>query len=90
MTWTVYVENTGYGTVSNVRVTDTLGSGLQYVSGVTSSYFVSIPVGGVVTFPIAARVVGCSGLENVVTATWGCNGQQCLTPKPQRGQWTWR
>ncbi|MCS7251718.1 MAG: hypothetical protein NZ572_04685, partial [Thermoflexus sp.] len=85
VTWTVYVENTGYGTVSNVRVTDTLGSGLQYVSGLTSAYFVSIPVGGVVTFPIAARVVGCSGLENVVTATWGCNGEACLTPQTAKG-----
>ena len=85
VTWTVYVENTGYGTVSNVRVTDTLGSGLQYVSGLTSAYVISIPVGGVVTFPIAARVVGCAGLENVVTATWGCNGQMCLTPQTAKG-----
>ncbi len=85
VTWTVYVENTGYGTVSNVRVTDTLGSGLQYVSGLTSAYVISIPVGGVVTFPIAARVVGCSGLENVVTATWGCPGQTCLTPQTAKG-----
>ncbi|MGB9871378.1 MAG: hypothetical protein ACPLYD_06925, partial [Anaerolineae bacterium] len=85
VTWTVYVENTGYGTVSHVRVTDTLGSGLEYVSGVTSAYFVSIPVGGVVTFPISARVVGCSGLENVVTATWGCNGETCLTPQTAKG-----
>ncbi len=85
VTWTVYVENTGYGVVSNVRVTDALGSGLQYVSGVTSTYFVSIPVGGVITFPIAARVVGCSGLENVVTATWGCNGETCLTPQTAKG-----
>ncbi|MBC7228452.1 MAG: DUF11 domain-containing protein, partial [Thermoflexales bacterium] len=85
VTWTVYVENTGYGTVSNVRVTDTLGSGLEYVAGVTSTSYVSLAVGQVVTFPIAARVVGCSGLENVVTATWGCNGQQCLTPQTAKG-----
>jgi len=85
VTWTVYIENTGYGNVSNVRVTDTLGSGLQYVSGLTSAYVISIPVGGVVTFPIAARVVGCSNLENVVTATWGCNGQMCLTPQTAKG-----
>jgi uncharacterized repeat protein (TIGR01451 family) len=91
VTWTVYVENTGYGNVYNVRVTDTLGSGLQYVSGLTSAYVISIPVGGVVTFPIAARVVGCSNLENVVTATWGCNGQACLTPQTGQGaRWTWR
>ncbi len=85
VTWTVYVENTGYGTVSNVVVTDVLGSGLEYVSGVTSTSYVSLAVGQVVTFPIAARVVGCSGLENVVTATWGCPGQTCLTPQTAKG-----
>ncbi|MCX7680514.1 MAG: hypothetical protein N2508_00860, partial [Anaerolineae bacterium] len=85
VTWTVYVENTGYGAVSNVRVTDTLGSGLQYVSGVTSAYYHSIPVGGKASFSIAARVVGCSGLENVAVATWGCNGKQCLTPQTAKG-----
>jgi uncharacterized repeat protein (TIGR01451 family) len=85
VTWTVYIENTGYGNVSNVRVTDTLGSGLEYVGGVTSTSYVSLAVGQVVTFPIAARVVGCSGLENVVTATWGCNGQTCLAPQTAKG-----
>jgi uncharacterized repeat protein (TIGR01451 family) len=85
VTWTVYIENTGYGRVSNVRVTDTLGSGLQYVSGLTSAYMISIPVGGVVTFPIVARVVGCLNLENVVTATWGCDSGACLTPQVAKG-----
>jgi uncharacterized repeat protein (TIGR01451 family)/fimbrial isopeptide formation D2 family protein len=85
VTWTVYIENTGYGNVYNVRVTDTLGSGLEYVGGVTSTSYVFLAVGQVVTFPIAARVVGCSGLENVVTATWGCNSQMCLTPQTAKG-----
>jgi uncharacterized repeat protein (TIGR01451 family)/fimbrial isopeptide formation D2 family protein len=85
VTWTVYIENTGYGRVSNVRVTDTLGSGLQYVSGLTSAYMISIPVGGVVTLPIVARVVGCLNLENVVTATWGCDSGACLTPQVAKG-----
>jgi len=77
VTWTIYIENTGYGTVSNVVVTDTLGSGLQYVSGITSASYVSIPVGETYSFTLAARVVSCSGLDNNVEATWGCPGQTC-------------
>ncbi|MDW8293309.1 MAG: LamG-like jellyroll fold domain-containing protein, partial [Anaerolineae bacterium] len=81
VTWTVIVENTGYGTVYNVRVTDTLGSGLQFVSGITSATYVSIPVGQTVSFTVGAKVVACSNLENSVVATWGCNGETCLTPQ---------
>jgi uncharacterized repeat protein (TIGR01451 family)/fimbrial isopeptide formation D2 family protein len=79
VTWTVFVENTGYGSVSNVEVTDVLSTGLEWVSGPTSTSYVSIPVGAVVTFPVVARVVGCSGLENNVLATWGCGGTPCQT-----------
>jgi len=85
VTWTVIVENTGYGRVDNVVVTDVLGSGLEYVAGITSTSYSSIPVGQTRTFTIAARVAGCDGLENVVTATWGCPGQQCLTPQMAKG-----
>lgn len=81
VTWTVFVDSTGYGTVYNVRVTDTLGPGLQLVSGITSATFVSIPVGQSVSFTVAAQVVACSGLENSVAATWGCNGGACLAPQ---------
>ena len=81
VTWTVYVENTGYGTVYNVAVTDTLGPGLQFVSGLTSTSYVSIPVGQTASFTVAAQVVACSGLENSVVAAWGCPGQTCLTPQ---------
>ncbi|MCS7061955.1 MAG: hypothetical protein RMN25_12440, partial [Anaerolineae bacterium] len=73
VTWTVYVENTGYGVISNVRVTDTLNSGLQYVSGITSVTYISIPVGETRSFQVSARVVSCADLDNDVVATWGCN-----------------
>jgi uncharacterized repeat protein (TIGR01451 family) len=43
VTWTVYVESTGYGPVSNVVVTDVLGAGLQYVGGVTSTFIPFLP-----------------------------------------------
>ncbi len=81
VTWTMYADNTGYGTVYNVAVTDTLGPGLQYVSGLTSTSIVSIPVGQTVSFTVAAQVVACSGLDNQVVATWGCAGQTCQTPQ---------
>ena len=80
ITWTVYVENTGYGVVSNVRVTDTLGSGLEYVSGLISTSWVTIPVGTTYSRTVSARVVACSGLDNVAIATWGCDGVICGTP----------
>jgi uncharacterized repeat protein (TIGR01451 family) len=85
VTWTIYVENTGYGSVSNVVVTDTWGSGLQYISGLTSTFIPTIAAGGLVTFPFVARVVGCSGLENEATATWGCFGQTCLNAQSAKG-----
>ncbi|MGC8787471.1 MAG: hypothetical protein ACP5Q1_08625, partial [Anaerolineae bacterium] len=77
VTWTVYVENTGYGRVSNVWVTDTLGSGLSYVAGMTSAWYATIPAGETRSFTISARVVACVGLDNMVTATWGCADSVC-------------
>ena len=79
ITWTVMVQNTGYGTVSNVHVTDVLSSGLEFVGGYTEATSITIPVGAVMTFPLVARVVGCSGLEHEATATWGCGGTPCQT-----------
>ncbi|MCS6773845.1 MAG: hypothetical protein NZ693_07025, partial [Thermoflexales bacterium] len=81
VTWTVIVDNTGYGTVYNVRITDTLGPGLQYVSGLTTTFVPSIPVGQSVSYTVVAQVIGCAGLENVVTGTFGCPNQACLTPQ---------
>nr|MBC7245551.1 DUF11 domain-containing protein [Chloroflexota bacterium] len=77
VTWTVYVDNTGYGRVSNVRVTDTLSSGLAYVAGTLTASYASIPVGESRSFTVSAMVVACSGLDNVVTATWGCGTSTC-------------
>ena len=79
VTWTIYVENTRYGVVSNVRLTDTLGSGLELVSALTPTGWVTIPVETVYSSTISARVIACSGLENLVTATWGCDGETCQT-----------
>ncbi len=79
VTWTVYVENTGYGRVSNVVVTDALGTGLAYVSGLTQASYSSMAVGAINTFTLSARVLSCANLDNLVTATWGCSGSICQT-----------
>ncbi|OQB28039.1 MAG: Serine-aspartate repeat-containing protein D precursor [Chloroflexi bacterium ADurb.Bin180] len=79
VTWTVYIENTGYGRVSNVVVTDALGSGLQFVAGTTSTSYASLAPGQVYTFSLSARVVSCANLENEAWAHWGCNGSPCQT-----------
>ncbi|MBN1180575.1 MAG: hypothetical protein JXD18_15305, partial [Anaerolineae bacterium] len=81
VTWTVYIENTGYGDVENVVITDVLGSGLSYVSGLDFAAVSTMTAGQVLTFPVSAQVVGCSNLDNVVTATWGCDGERCLLPQ---------
>ncbi len=81
VTWTVYVNNTGYGAVYNVQVTDTLGAGLQWMGGLTSTSFVSIPVGESRSFTISAQVMSCAGLDNFAVATWGCDSQTCQAPQ---------
>jgi len=81
VTWTVHVDNTGYGTVYNVQVTDTLGAGLQYVAGLTSTSYISIPVGQSVSFTVSAQVAACGDLQNQAVATFGCPGQTCLAPQ---------
>ncbi len=83
VTWTVKVENTGYGIVSNVVATDTLGTGLRYHSGFTSTSYISIPVGQTRSFTVAAEIVACSGLDNNVEAAWGCSGETCQTRTAQ-------
>ncbi|MBC7222888.1 MAG: DUF11 domain-containing protein, partial [Anaerolineae bacterium] len=79
VTWTVTVRNTGYGVVSNVEVTDTLGPGLQHLSGPLHPTYASIGVGEEEVFAVTAQVSQCSGLVNVVEAAWGCGTGACQT-----------
>ncbi len=81
VTWTISVNSTGYGTVSNVVVTDTLGTGLELVSGELVHTYPLIQPGETVTFTVAARVTACSGLDNNVEAVWGCDACQRETAK---------
>ena len=87
VTWTITVENTGIGTVSNVEVVDVLGSGLAYNSdtgngvnaGQTTTWdagttpaLASIDVDASVSIDLTAEVISCSGLVNDVDASFGC------------------
>ncbi|MCK5827137.1 DUF11 domain-containing protein, partial [Candidatus Bipolaricaulota bacterium] len=88
-TWTITIENTGLGTVSEVVITDVLGSGLAFSSapegginaGQTTTWdagttpaLASIAVGAAVSVDLIAEVIACSGLINNVDASWGCGG----------------
>ncbi|MBL8056754.1 MAG: DUF11 domain-containing protein [Anaerolineales bacterium] len=81
VTWTVYVDNTGYGTVYNVAVTDTLGAGLTWVSGPLTATYASLAAGQEVSFTVAARVTACALLDNNVEAIWGCDVCQRQTAR---------
>ncbi|MBC7318661.1 DUF11 domain-containing protein, partial [Candidatus Bipolaricaulota bacterium] len=95
VTWTITVENTGLGPIHNVVVTDTLGSGLSYVSSTPSG----APVGQAVTWALGtleageavqiqlqAQVVACEGLENAADVRFGCDdGSVCFDTAEQGG-----
>ncbi len=89
VTWTLTVKSTGLGTIKNVVVTDTLGTGLTYVSsspaGSVSGQTVtwdstSVPAlasmapGDTVSIDITARVTACTDLGDTADVKWGCDG----------------
>jgi len=88
VTWTLTIENTGFGTIKNVVVTDEMGVGLAYVSstpagvnaGQTTTWgsaeipgFSSMNPGQIITIDITAQVIACENLENKADARWGCD-----------------
>ena len=88
VTWTLTVENSGFGTIQNVAVTDVLGAGLAYVSsapagsnsGQTTTWgaadvpqLASLNPGETVAIDITATVTACELLENNADARWGCD-----------------
>jgi len=88
VTWTLTVENTGYGIIENVVVTDVLGAGLSYVSaspagnnsGQTTTWgtadipaLASMAPGDAVTIDLTAVVTACDNLDNTADARWGCD-----------------
>lgn len=89
VTWAITVENSGLGTIKNVRVSDIIGSGLAFVSsdhtcsnsGLTTTWdwtqvpeFVSMDPGDIVTFNVTCQVIACNNLESNADVRWGCDG----------------
>ena len=79
VTWTITVENPGPGPIYDISVVDQPGSGLVYVSGLTSSSIISLTAGDSQTYTVSVRVTGVGILQNTVTATWSCREEVCQT-----------
>ena len=95
VTWTVRVENAGFGGAPNVVAVDRLGPGLVFTgfsvppTTVTSSNaiwdataipaFANLAAQAYVDIVVTAEVVSCEGLYNRGDAQWGCNTLQVLT-----------
>ncbi len=71
VTFTVYLDNTGLGSVYNAVITDTPGAGLTLVSitppGMTAP---EIKPNDTVSYSVTARVNSCVNTSNVVAAAW--------------------
>jgi uncharacterized repeat protein (TIGR01451 family) len=93
--WTLTLENTGFGAIYNVVVTDLLGSGLSYDSstpagsnvGQTTVWEIDeIPAGETVGLVLRAEVTACSGLDNQADVRFGCDdGSICFDTEIQGG-----
>jgi uncharacterized repeat protein (TIGR01451 family) len=94
VTWTVRVENAGFGGAENVVAVDRLGPGLAFTGfsvapttqtvtnatwdASTVAAFSNLAAGAFVDIVVTAQVVSCAGLFNQADATWGCSGLQVL------------
>jgi uncharacterized repeat protein (TIGR01451 family) len=94
VTWTVRVENAGFGGAPNVTALDRLGPGLAFtgfsIAPTTSSAtnavwdstaipaFTNLAASAFVDIVVTAEVVSCEGLYNQADAAWGCSGLQVL------------
>ncbi len=89
VTWTIKVENTGFGPVHNVVVKDELGAGFELTSSDNGQVqangqiitwtsndkpaLSSIDPGDSVELTLKAMVKECEGLENKANAKFGCS-----------------
>jgi len=97
ITWRIVAQSSGLGPISNVVVTDVVGSGMQYVSSTPPGTYngtdtivwtaaevpalARIEAGQAVTLTEVTAVLSCSDLTNIARATWGCTGEACQTPQ---------
>jgi uncharacterized repeat protein (TIGR01451 family) len=101
VTWTLTVENTGFGVIKNVVVTDLLGDGLTFVSctqsgdntGQTTTWdkddiagFASMDPGDIITMDITATVSECENLDNYADVSFSCDdGTECFNTATDGG-----
>lgn len=101
VTWTLTVENTGFGVIKNVVVTDVLGDGLTFVSctqsgdntGQTTTWdkddiadFASMDPGDIITMDITATVSACEDLDNYADVSFSCDdGTECFNTATDGG-----
>jgi uncharacterized repeat protein (TIGR01451 family) len=101
VTWTLTVENTGFGVIKNVVVTDLLGDGLTFVSctqsgdntGQTTTWdkddiagFASMDPGDIITMDITATVSACEYLDNYADVSFSCDdGTECFNTATDGG-----
>ncbi|NCA82702.1 MAG: DUF11 domain-containing protein [Opitutae bacterium] len=94
VSWTVRVENAGFGAAPNVVAIDNLGPGLAFTgfsvppstanttnatwNATAISAFTNLAAGAFVDIVVTAQVAACSGLYNRADAQWGCSGLQVL------------
>lgn len=93
VSWTITVKSTGLGPIKDVKVTDILESGLEYISSspggsptATRTYeWTSNEIPALshmdpndeVKIQLNAKVIGCSNLVNLAKVAWGCESE-CL------------
>jgi uncharacterized repeat protein (TIGR01451 family) len=90
VSWTIVIRSSGLGPIEDVIVTDTIQSGLLYLSsnpagvvtgpGALQWTATEIPnlshmdPNDEVQIQLLARVVGCENLSDTANVTWGCDG----------------
>lgn len=90
VSWTITIKSSGLGPIKNVIITDTLGSGLQYISSSpegaldapgtykwTSNEIPALSLmnpNDEVKIELKAKVIKCNNLTNIAKVTWGCDG----------------
>ncbi|MDK2463718.1 MAG: hypothetical protein QI223_02950 [Candidatus Korarchaeota archaeon] len=90
--WRIWLYNSGNGTARNVTVVDHLGGGLRYSASTTPAGWLTtvsadgrtvtftngtLDPGDMVNITLRAKMVACSGLTDLVNASWGCCSQPC-------------
>jgi len=76
ISWTVFLRNTGLGTVYSATASDEIGAGYTNVDfSQIPSEPITLTVGSEISFPITATVASCENLTNTARAYWNIGNQ---------------